>query len=184
MLLHLRYSGIMTTATLDTTKAVTAPAALDFDTRLMLRSIQMDVQLSQSASKLDATLSAHDGVQEARDAAADAIAEADRYSAEVSRWEAAQTQPRTFSSNPVLSRAADIIRTRGWIQNGWTDSKGAVCALQAVRLASYGNEAAEQDALAIVMDRIRHDFNEVPRGLPVWNDRPGRTQADVLRVFG
>lgn len=174
----------MTTATVQTTRptarAVALPATgprsasadIDFDTRLMGVGIFMDVVLGNDPA-----------VQEARQAATDAIAAAARYSAEAGRLEAATRPPETFRSHPVLKRAGDIIRTRGWHQGSWTSSQGAVCALHAVRLATGGNEQAEADAVAVLLDRIRYEFADRASSVPGWNDRRDRTQAEVLRLL-
>lgn len=174
----------MTTATAQTTRptarAVASPATgprsasvdIDFDTRLMGAGIFMDFVLGN-----------HSAVQEARQAVADAIAAADRYSAEAGRLEAATRPPETFRSHPVLKRAGDIVRSRGWHQGSWTGENGAVCALMAIRLAAGGNERTEADAVAVLLDRIRYEFADRASSVPGWNDRRSRTRADVLRML-
>ncbi len=148
------------------TRAVTTPAALDFDTRLMLRGIDMHVRLGR-----------HSYVQEARQEAADAITDAERYSAECDGWQGL-TRPQTASGVRVLSRAADLIRLRGWSKGNWTSKGGPVCAQLAIQLAAGGDQAEEASALNLMRKRIGGEL------IPDWNDRSERTMADVLRVMG
>lgn len=154
-----------------TARAVELPP-IDFDTRLMGVHVLMDVLLGDDPS-----------VQEARQAVAAAIAAADRYSAEASALEGALAPPETFVSHPILKRAGDIIRDRGWHQGSWTSDQGAVCALQAIRLAAGGQPGSEQDAVAALLVRIRHAFGDGASSVPGWNDRRDRTRADVLRLL-
>lgn len=163
----------MMTATITNTPAATdpSPVTVDFDTRLMLTGISMDVRLGDDTA-----------VSEARQAVADAIADADRHRCQSGRWEAATRQPETFRSHPVLRRAGDLIRERGWHQGSWDNSEGAVCAWQAVKLAAGGDTNAETNAVATLLDRIRREFGD-EGSVSGWNDRQGRTVDEVLRVL-
>lgn len=155
--------------------AVEIPAAVDFDTRLMLASIGMDVLL------------AHAGGQDLLDAHAAvtaAIADADRYGAEAAALallKAAQA-PGTFRSHPILKAAGQIIRDRGWHQGSWTNERGAVCALAAIRIATGGDTGQEADAVAVLLDRIRDDLGQSAYSVPGWNDSR-RSASDVLRLL-
>jgi hypothetical protein len=173
----------MTTATTQrpTARAVEQPHAtgprsastdIDFDTRLMATHILMDVLLGDD-----------EAVQEARQTAADAIAAAARYSAESAALTAVLAPPETFTSHPILKRAGDIVRDRGWHQGDWTSQQGAVCALAAVRLACGGRPEREAEAVAVLLTRIRHEFGDGASSVPGWNDRRDRTRADVLRLL-
>lgn len=152
---------------------LTPTASVDFDTRLMLTSVYMDVVLSGC-----------DGVQEARQQAADAIAAAGRYSAEATRYAAVTAQPETYTSSRILATAADIIRSRGWVRYDWTREDGAVCALQAIRLAAGGANERSSEAGALLLERIRQQTGERFGTVPAWNDRRERTVADVLHLLG
>lgn len=149
---------------------LTPTASVDFDTRLMLTSVYMDVVLSGC-----------DGVQEARQQAADAVGEAERYSDQLSSWQP-RTEPTVGAvAQRVLIGAAQLIRERGWIQGAWDNTSGAMCLWGAVRVASrrYGGEDAELAALEVVRDRIGHGVS-----IAGWNDRRGRTVGEVLTVLG
>jgi hypothetical protein len=175
----------MKTATAHTRPAVNTPAtqpdpgpfAPDFDTRLMLASIGMDVLLARAGGQ---------ALADAHAAVTAAVAAADRYGAEAVALEGltAAQRPVTHRSSRILARAADIIRDRGWHQGDWTDSQGAVCALQAIRLAAGDDTDAAADAAAVLLDRIRNQFGDHASSVPGWNDRRERTEADVLYLLG
>lgn len=154
--------------------AVTVPAShtIDFDTRLMLAAIGMDVLLAQH------------GLEEAHAAVTAAIAEADRYGAEALALGALMDaqSPGTFRSHPILKRAGDIIRGRGWHQGSWNDERGAVCALAAIKLATGGDSSAEADAVTVLLARIRSDLGHDTYSVPGWNDSR-RSASQVLTLL-
>jgi hypothetical protein len=157
------------------------PVTVDFDTRLILAAIGMDVMLAHSTSKLDVLLS-QQGLEEAHAAVTAAIAEADRYGAEAAALAAVTAVPGTFTSNRILRYAGDLIRQRGWHQNAFTNERGAVCALAAIRIAAGGNGSAEADAVAVLLERIRHDIGRNAWSVPGWNDSR-RNVGDVLMLL-
>lgn len=163
------------TATITKTPTTTnhGPVAADIDTRLILAAIFMDVRMGSDPA-----------VRKARQEASDAIAQADRYSDQAGRLEAVTRQPETFRSVSILRQAADIIRARGWAQRDYTADNGSVCILQAIHTVTGGTGAASEGALDVLRDRIRREFGEDASSVPVWNDRPGRTVEDVLRILG
>lgn len=76
----------------------------------------------------------------------------------------------------VLNRAADLIEEKGLAKRVFAAADGSHCAWGAMLEAGYALgelslEAAETLMLAVV-----------PRGesIPFWNDRPERTQAQVV----
>ena len=156
----------MKTATAPTRPTARAAGTqpIDFETRLMATGILMDVVLT--------------GTEDAHQAAADARAEAERYLADCTGVQGPQSPP-----NAVLRRAGDIIRSRGWTQGTWADEDGAVCPRRAVSLAAGYDTAAEADALAVLLSRIRDEFGDSSSSVAGWNDRAGRTRADVLRLL-
>lgn len=163
------------TATITNTPAATNHGSVtaDIDTRLMLAAIFMDFSMGSDPA-----------VREARQEASDAIAEADRPGPSTGRLEAVTRQPETFRSASILRQAADIIRARGWAQRDYTADNGSVCILQAIHTVTGGTGAASEGALDVLRDRIRREFGEDASSVPVWNDRPGRTVEDVLRILG
>lgn len=163
--------------TMTRTAPEAAAPAVDFDTRLMITSIGMDVLLAHVGGK--ALADAHAAVTAAK-------AEAERYGAEavtLAAWKATQ-RPGLFQSHHILKAAGDLIRARGWHQGSWTDGKGAVCALAAIRLASGGNGSAEADAVSVLLGRIRDDLGQAAAGhsIPGWNDSR-RSVGEVLHLL-
>ncbi len=167
----------MTTATFTQQAAAPAelaPVPMDFDTRLMLRGIQMDV-----------TLSGMDGVTEAHAAAIDALAGAGTYSDQLKRWQPVTAAPEAVRGAGVLRQAAHLIRANGWCQNDWTAEDGAMCLMTAIRVASAGNDSLAASAEMLVLERIRIQFGTGYRSqaVPYWNDQPGRTEDQVLSLL-
>jgi hypothetical protein len=167
----------MTTATVQPALApskTTGPgsASADIDTRLMLAQVFMDVVLGSDQA-----------VQDAHKAVADAIAAAGRYSDQSASLKDHTAPTVTFTSHPVLKLAGDIVRSRGWAQQVFTDQQGAVCAWQAIRLAAVGF-GQEASAVTELLARIRHDLGQSGSGysIPGWNDSR-RTSQDVLRLL-
>lgn len=142
--------------------AVTGPqsATPDFDTRLMLAGVGMDVRLSL-----------HDGVQEAHQDAADATAAADRYSVARLPYEDTRTPVHR-----ILARTADVIRERGWVQCAWTGEDGSVCMMMAVSIA-------DTDGNVFIDAHEELARRTSPLGPTSWNDAPGRTREEVLALL-
>lgn len=63
----------------------------------------------------------------------------------------------------ACDEAADLIEQYGWIQGSFGDHQHGFCLLRAI-------EPGSVDAL----------YRELPMGLIVWNDEPGRTKEQVL----
>lgn len=170
----------------------TGHATVDFDTRLQLTGIYMDVVLEQCGGQLLAA---------AREAATRAIAQADGYSAEASTLEGLLTMPEIIRTVPtpdtpegVLTLAADIIRERGWIQGRLMDQHtGAVCARQAIFLAAGGTDDQpgydavvgnrQKAAEDLLLDRIRAEFGMRYGDVPVWNDSADTDQLGLFRLL-
>lgn len=167
--------GTMNQTTARPAVTVPAPLTIDFDTRLMLAAIGMDAILKHRHG--DALKEAHAAVTAAR-------TEADRYGAEaLALGGLLDAQgPGTFRSHPILKRAGDIIRGRGWHQGSWNDERGAVCALAAIRLATGGDSSAEADAVTVLLERIRSDLGHDSLSVPGWNDSR-RSASQVLALL-
>lgn len=143
----------MTTAT----KAVTAPATtstIDFDTRLVLARIAIDVACERH------------GTVEA-DAA---VTEAGTHVATVT-----EAGPERVG-HTVLRAAGDLIRARGWVQGEMVAESGALCALGAIHIAASLTGASRHDAAQVLTERIGRSVIE-------WNDQYGRTEAEVLSML-
>lgn len=153
----------MTTATENRQTAPTTTP--DFETRLALANIAMDVALSRHAETSEASAESAAAIFEAQ--AIGPVAEA---------------EAKTFRSNPILKRAGDIIRERGWTQLAWEDAEGGVCLVHAIRTAAYGS-GGYSSALAEVRARIAAGFGDRGWSASGWNDRSDRTVDEVLSVL-
>lgn len=164
----------MTTAT-HTPKA--APAApeqptpdVGLDTRLMMASIGLDVTMSEAVGE---------HLAEANAAATAAILEA-------------QSTPDPYpgyAPHPVLQRAAQLIRERGWVKGVYESPGGRLCAMAAIREVLYGpvwtmapSDQRERDAAYELMRRIKDDTG-TSFSVPAWNDSRSSVD-DVLRLLG
>ncbi len=77
-------------------------------------------------------------------------------------------------ASDTVEKAADLLRERGWTQHTFEDSQGRLCVVGALHHASSGayNALASETYNAIAKCLGRGD-------LPLWNDAPERTQAEV-----
>lgn len=78
----------------------------------------------------------------------------------------------------ALEKARALI-ARGWCQNTQIDADGNVCVVGAIKLAAGVEHISVYRHLGFTMDTSRP--NETWPA--VWNDAPGRTQAEVLARF-
>lgn len=119
--------------------------------------------------------------EEAHQAASAAVAQAESYAAPATHIAAVSDVVTGAVAGRVLTRAAQLIRERGWIQGDFDDASGAVCLWGAVRTASHdlGGETAELDA----MDVLRRRIGDADVSAPMWNDARGRTIDEVLRLL-
>lgn len=86
----------------------------------------------------------------------------------------------------ILEKAADIITTKGWTQNNYTDKDGRVCLVEAINQAACTMcstaqtriGAADSAAYALRKHLYLSPFNTP--NLVAWNDDPQRTAEDVI----
>jgi hypothetical protein len=86
---------------------------------------------------------------------------------------------------PVLMKAAEIIRERGWTQNSMSDSYGRVCALKAIFLAQ-GNTNEGTPAIKRFVAKIIRSVplsNGSGYDVTYWNDKLRHTQYEVIEKF-
>jgi hypothetical protein len=119
--------------------------------------------------------------EEAHQAASAAVAQAEALSVPDTHIAAVNDVVTGAVAGRVLTRAAQLIRERGWIQGDFDDETGALCLWGAVRTASHdlGGETAELDAMDVLRDRI----GDRDVSVPMWNDARGRTVGEVLRLL-
>src|SRR5262245_54861021 len=134
----------MTTTTKNTTRTSPADIDVDFDTRLTLAGIGMDVALEAAGG---------DDLKAARGAASQAVTETAS-----SPWLPVSVPAvGALAPHPILADAADVIRERGWFQGNLVSPSGAVCARGAIRIAAKGSALAEQHAEETLLFRIWHE---------------------------
>jgi hypothetical protein len=145
-----------------TTEPRTITTEIDFDTRLAIASVGMDVLISRHD-----TSEAHAAVEKALSTSHE--------------WSLKPVP------HPILAAAGDIIRQRGWCKDEFNSAAGAVCAFGAIRMASgfhpggsgfdapsYGNV---NDAATVLMERIMDETGK-PYTIQHWNDT--RTNVDAV----
>lgn len=175
------YSGCMTTAT--RTQAVATPVqsktptTIDFDTRLTLAGIAMDVLL--------------DIPEDTQQAVQDALKEADNLAVAgiLAEQQRAAQQPELFQSQPILKAAGDLIRARGWTTGAYDDARGQLCAMGAIRVATRGEAweyhpepVGEREAIGVLLDRIAAEFGP-GLSVPGWNDRQDSVEGVLSLLF-
>lgn len=90
------------------------------------------------------------------------------------------------TTKEVLVKAKNLIESRGWTQNWFSNSAGCLCVLGAIRAAVIDRPFANcsiadgfliEDATAVVVN-----VTQCPT-LAEWNDEPDRTVFQVLQAF-
>lgn len=98
----------------------------------------------------------------------------------------------------VLRKAAEVLETDGWCQGNLSTLDGRVCAMGAVIWATHelwdgykpGDQRRRVDVQELALDalglRALGDGvrDSLLHPVAVWNDEPGRTMADVVKLFG
>jgi len=141
------------------------PTAVDFDTRLELAALGMDVRLDQAALAF-AVNTAHlpDTVVDLTDVPLQPM-----------------LAPAVTPIAAVLRDARSVLAGRGWTRGGLRDEQGAVCLGGAIRVAAGPDRGLADDACAIVLDAIRRQFTA--ETLPSWNDQQA-SAGPVIRILG
>lgn len=174
------YSGCMTTATRTQTVATPVqsktPTTIDFDTRLTLAGIAMDVLLDIPE---DTQQNVQDALKEADNLAVAGI---------LTEQQRASQQPELFRSQPILKAAGDLIRVRGWTTDAFENGR-ALCALGAIRTVTRGDNwfyqpvpADECAAIKVLLDRIAAEFGP-GLSVPGWNDRQDSAEGVLSLLF-
>ncbi|MFH9813454.1 hypothetical protein ACH4NI_35480 [Streptomyces olivaceus] len=106
------------------------------------------------------------------------------------------TTPTPADIADVLDRAADHINRVGWIQDEWWEGTPpdlypeavSVDADSALAVAAGAEPFAPDSGLTTEQAFVYHAAADALRrhvgcGLILWNDKPGRTQAEVTAVM-
>lgn len=81
----------------------------------------------------------------------------------------------------VLEAAAEVIEVKGWCQKESVDGEGRVCVLGAVQSADLLNR---HPLTVRAMRALRNRLGLVQNyDVIAWNDRPGRTEGEVLDLL-
>lgn len=81
----------------------------------------------------------------------------------------------TSATGDRLREAARLIRDKGWCQGVYRDDAGRHCAVGA--LCEATGDGGLDLARSYLWQRIR------TTSIADWNDRPGRTEQDVIAAF-
>lgn len=82
----------------------------------------------------------------------------------------------------VLERARERI-ARGWCQGKAEGPDGSVCIIGALHHAFYGGIGPLTPEAAYPLRVAVEQMGLDPETVSIWNDAPGRTQAEVLARF-
>jgi hypothetical protein len=84
--------------------------------------------------------------------------------------------------DPVLLRAAEIVRERGLCQGPWR-AGGPLCAAGAIGEAGSDHGLARKEMEARVVRFARSVGGSAVRDVHAWNDAPGRAARDVSEAL-
>jgi len=86
----------------------------------------------------------------------------------------------------VLVRARELVE-KGWIQGMAQNTLGnKVCAQWAIDKANHElgfPSGFGMVAQTILLNTIQSGYGKIYPAIPVWNDQPGRTKAEVLAIY-
>lgn len=151
-----------------TSAPATRPPTLTLDERLALASLAMDDRLATAALAVDVNTSR---------IPVDPLPEIT-----IPQPPAAAPCPYRTPLAALLHRARVRIETDGWTRGACRDEDGRRCAIGAIRAEAGGDQGAEVDAAAVLLEAIRRRFPGA-ESVPSWNDSQGGSDA-VMRLLG
>lgn len=88
----------------------------------------------------------------------------------------------------ILEKAAEVLDARGWCQGHYQDDQGQLCAVGAIRVATWGTARWDHsNAVEYLASRMAQEAMSAHLGVEDiavgWNDRPGRTKDEVIDTF-
>ncbi|SRR5258708_21278602 len=100
------------------------------------------------------------------------------------RWEAPTVPVELEPWRRLLLDAADLLETHKWCQ-GSLARGNAVCAVGSVYLAHFGDRetVVEWSVHPAVTEAIEMVARHIGTEVAEWNDRSGRTKAQVIAMF-
>mgnify|MGYP001302550914 CR=1 FL=1 len=151
------------------------PAALTLEARLVLVDAAMTLRLEQALVQL--------GIDSAH---AESTVALDDVDVEALTAYAARARPLPdLYPTPVaalLQRAAGRLETDGWCRDAMVDASGARCLYGAIHREAGGSTALEADALDVLLEAIRREFDPGAASVPSFNDRLGGPRV-ALRLL-
>lgn len=97
--------------------------------------------------------------------------------------ERAEARELSLKAVQTLTRMRELLQ-RGWIQGRAYDGWSGVCIQGALTRSFYGwKSTSEVVKILCQAMNMPLDWVEGKDPLAVWNDAPGRTQAEVLRLL-
>jgi hypothetical protein len=84
--------------------------------------------------------------------------------------------------DPVLLRAAEIVRERGLCQGPWR-AGGPLCAAGAVGVAAHDLGLSRTEMERVVLRFARALGGSVARDVHSWNDAPSRSAGEVAEAL-
>lgn len=95
------------------------------------------------------------------------------------------TKPTTVST--LCLRAAEVLRERGWCQDGICDQAGkAVCMMGALLVADGHDIGADNPIGKPISDLYVRTTGTIERrvyNIPLWNDKKERTAQQVITLL-
>ncbi|MEU3613483.1 hypothetical protein ABZ725_14365 [Streptomyces sp. NPDC006872] len=146
----------MTTRTAARTATAPAPA-VDLETRLALTEAAMNVRLANASAAIEIN-TAHIPI--------DPIPHID---AAPLLTPATSPCPYRTTVATALWRARNHLAARGWCTGALRDEQGAICLMEAIRVAAPSSSLADT-AMSVLLEAIRRDFPDAV-SVPAWNDR-------------
>lgn len=94
---------------------------------------------------------------------------------------AAPIETRERTARDVLLGAARLIEERGWLQHNYRGPNGERCATSALLAAAHFRISQPNPAYCEANRRLERVIRD--RSVTGWNDKPGRTEAEVLAAL-
>ncbi len=76
----------------------------------------------------------------------------------------------------ILSRAADLLEARGWVQGAWLVPSRGRCTLGAISASAEEDQAGFDSACVLAEENCGGNIS-------LWNDAPERTLPQVLAML-
>ena len=89
-----------------------------------------------------------------------------------------------MSPQEILLRAAELIEKRGWCQDRYSNDKGCLCPLGAMRVATgYRAGTENEQCLGKIRPAVFRIGDLDNCNISDWNDAPGQTKENVIATM-